>query len=128
MEKTEKNILDLEDKLQDHDCFIFADSCNTDLKWELLRRKFSFYTFYDKTETERYIVAWYEGKRQEKYAELTELLGVKMIPVDRSVRTYRQLCKEYFNFLDGPYRISDEKNLPHCLYKTGYFEKWKILN
>ena len=102
MSKVEKNILDLEDKLQNRQCFIFEDTYNTKLKKELLLRRFSFYTFYDKTETERYIVAWYEGKKYDKYAEMTELLGVKMFPVDESVKTFEQLCKRHFDMLDAP--------------------------
>ena len=119
---------DLESRLREQDCFIFADSYNTDLKKELLARRFSFYTVYDKNEDERYVVAWYEGKHIEKYREATEILGVKMEPVDPSVKTFRQLCEKHFNFLHGPYRLSDKKNLPHRLYGLGFFEKWLVLS
>ena len=118
---------DLESRLLEQDCFIFADSYNTDLKWDLLFRRFSFYTVYDKDEDERYVVAWYEGKKIDKYRAMTEILGVKMEPVDPSVKTFGQLCKKHFDFFGAPYRLSDKKNLPYRLYGLGFGGKMLAL-
>ena len=122
------NIEELESKLKTQRCFILQCEFNTKLKWELLYRKFSYYTVYDKYEVERYVIAWYTGKRFAKYENFTELLGVPVIVIDAEIKTFKQLCKKYFDFFDEPYRLSDKKNLPHRLYGFGMYQKWSILN